>query len=331
MGPALRQLPPIGDVYLSGWAVAWLPDALIVAATIGYLLLWRRHAARNGEREWRPLLCWLAAMVGVVLAFNSSIGIYADTLFSVHMLQHLLLIMVVPPLLGWAEPWRLVPTGADGRTVADVLDESPVWRRLTSPLLSVPLYTAVVVLTHLTAFQQWALDHHGLRVLENVLYLVTGYLLFAELVSTRESPRRIPDLIRFVTLVAAMGADTLTGVALMLTQRPVAPGYAAAHPGWGPSAIDDQNLAGGLMWVVGDGLMMVLMIIVGVLWGLRTEDSGIGEWLESARRRAILGEDWNEAVGDPATIDVEQAALDAYNERLALLNRQTEQHRPPPG
>src|SRR5699024_7977114 len=127
------------------------------------------------------------------------------------------------------------------------------------------------------------------------------------------------DLLRFVILVVAMGVDTLTGIAVMLTGQSLAPGYAASHPGWGPDALTDQTIAGALMWVVGDGIMMALMIVIGVIWGTRHQDTGLGEWLDSIRRRQILGDQW-ETLADEPDVDIEQAALDAYNRRLAQLH-----------
>src|SRR5699024_1132616 len=110
---------------------------------------------------------------------------------------------------------------------------------------------------------------------ENLLYLVSGYLLFAELVRAGAATHRIPDLVRIATIIAAMGVDTLSGISLMLTEHALAPAYAAAHPGWGPSALADQNTAGAVMWVFGDLLMMCFMTVVGVLWGLRHEEVGV--------------------------------------------------------
>lgn len=315
-------LPPIDGAYFSAWTVAWAPDALIAAATIAFLAgLWRQDRQRP-RRLLRRLACWAAAAAALVVAFNSSVGIYSDALFVVHMAQHLLLIMVVPPLLVWSEPWSLIPVRGDrSRTFADVLDDSKVWRAATSPLLAVALYTAIVVLTHLTSFQELAVGRAPVRVAENVAYLVVGYLLFARLVEVHDRKHSLPDLIRFVVLAAAMGGDTLTGVSLMMTGHVLAPAYSASHPGWGPGALMDQTAAGALMWVAGDSLMMILMIVVGVLWGMRHSDAGLGPWLEEIRRRELLGDRPADTDAASANVDVDQAALDAYNSYLAELGR----------
>ncbi|MEO7127072.1 MAG: cytochrome c oxidase assembly protein [Nakamurella sp.] len=312
------ELPPIDGAYATAWTTAWAPNAIMLVATVTYVVLLVRR--KKAGRSWRGrLAAWMLAMGGLVVAFNSSVSLYSDTLFWVHMIQHLLLIMIVPSMLVWAEIWSIIPAGR-GRMVSDLLDESGTWHTLTSPLFSVPLYAATVVLTHVTPFQQLAVTHPGIRIAENSLYLIAGYLLFAELIRGGQSAHRIPDLARIATIIAAMGADTLAGLALMLTQQVLAPAYAASHPGWGPSALTDQNTAGALMWVFGDVLMMGFMTVIGVLWGMRGDDAGVGDWLEAVRRRAMVG-DQADALAHGPTIDIDQAALDVYNARLAELNR----------
>ena len=176
-----------------------------------------------------------------------------------------------------------------------------MWRFLTSPAFTVPLYTAVLVLTHLTGFQQAMATHMWIHDAETLLYLITGYLLFLPLVGSEATVRRIPYLIRFVILAATMGVDTLVGVVLMLTNQPLAPGFAAMHPGWGPGALADQQTAGAVMWFGGDGLMMLLMIITAIEWGTSSQaDQGLGSWLEGIRRRELLGDQATERRRRPA-------------------------------
>ncbi len=113
-----------------------------------------------------------------------------------------------------------------------------------------------------------------------------------------------------------MGVDTLVGIVLMLTPHAVAPGFDAGHPGWGLDALGDQEVAGAIMWVGGDGLMMLLMIVIGVRWGMAgAADQTMGRWLEGARARNLLGTE----SGDGFTC-VDDDDLAAYNARLATLH-----------
>ena len=137
-----------------------------------------------------------------------------------------------------------------------------------------PLYAAVLVLTHLTGFQQAMSQHAWIHNSELVLYLVAGYLLLLPLVGdelTTDPP--LGHLLRFVILAICMGPDTLVGIVLMMTSTALAPAYAASRD-WGPSAVVDQGMAGAIMWFAGDGLMMILMVVIGGRWIARPRRSG---------------------------------------------------------
>lgn len=316
MGTAVAVGPDVAEV-LGTWRVSPIPEAVIAVLSLGYVwLVWR-----GGGWPWPRVLAWCGAVAVVVVALDGPIAVYGDVLFWVHMLQHLALIMLVPVLLAWAQPIRLArraSTGCDGDAWG-----GRVARLLTSPMPALALYAAVVVLTHLTGFQQVALAEPAVRGAEIALYLATGYLLFVPLVGGEagpySGPRALPYLLRFVVLLLAMGVDTLAGVALMLTSSPLAPGYGAAHVGWGPTALADQNIAGAVMWWGGDALMMALLVVVGVQWGRApVSDQGMGSWIEGVRRRTLLAPPGtDDAAGDAD----DEAAWRAYNERLAALHR----------
>ena len=351
---------------LSSWTWAPLTDLAVLLGTLGYAWLVRRlhtaghrnepHHATGHQSEphhrWPAgrAVSWGLAMLALVLAGNSAVAVYSDVLFWVHMAQHLLLIMIAPILLVWAQPVRLVQTALPtvGVRLERLLARRPV-RWATAPLTGLALYAALVVLTHLTGFQQVSATHGGVRAVELAAYLVCGWLFFFPLLGGELGSWSLPYLLRFLVLALGMGADTLTGVALMLTSRPLAPAYAAAHPGWGPTALLDQEAAGAIMWFGGDLLMMILMIVVAVQWGRAGPDQqGLGQWLEGARRRSLLGAP---AADFPTTgprgpagtstdstthddpeidIDEDQRALDAYNAALAALHAQSPARRPGP-
>jgi putative copper resistance protein D len=326
--PIVLHTAPTWQTVLGAWTVSPVADVLIVATTAGYLRLALRRPGDGGER-WSAIRtgCWPAAMLTLALSLDGPVAVYGEVLFWVHMVQHLLLIMIAPMLLVWAQPLRLLDVrgGLRARRVARALLGSRVVRWVSSPLFGLALYTVVVVLTHLTGFQQFSASHGWARGLELALYLVAGWLFFVSLLGAELVPWSLPYLLRFVVLAVGMGADTLTGVVLMLSSRPLAPVYGAAHLGWGPSLLRDQELAGAIMWFGGDLLMMLLMVVVAVQWGRAGADQqGLGDWLEGARRRALLGGDDAAArsgIEDDMDVDSDQRALDAYNATLAALHR----------
>jgi putative copper resistance protein D len=314
-------MPPLNwQVAVATWTSAPVIDVLAVLAVAGYLIaVFRRARTRQPRWPLRATASWLAGVVVLLVSVHSSIEVYGHALLWVHMIQHLLLIMVVPILLIWGQPVRLMLGRApDGRLA----------RWLTFPVFTLGLYTAVLVITHLTSFPEAMVTQPGVHQLEQLLYLLSGYLLFWPLAGAEVSPWPIPHIVRFALLGLAMGADTLVGVALMLTTHPLAPSTVLMRPGWGPSLLEDQNWAGAIMWVAGDGLMMLLMLAVVAQWSATGSRARLGDWLESARRESLAkigsasGEDQH-TVGTSADVDDDEEARQAYNRMLAELNRRT--------
>lgn len=305
---------------LTDWTVTWAWWAVIAVAVVGYAVGVVR------VRRWPVgrIAALAAAVVLLVVVLNSPVAAFAHHLFSVHMIVHLLLIMVIPLLVVLAQPIRLAveassETGA--RRIRAVLT-FPVTRFLTSPAFTVPLYAAVLVGTHLTGFQQLISENMAVHEAETVLYLVSGYLFLLPCIGTEISGHELSHPVRFVTLLIAMGPDTLVGVVLMLTGTEIAPAYAASRMGWGPDPLADQSLAGAIMWFGGDGLMMCLLLVVAAQWirSDRTRDPSEPRrtsWLDSARREATIGDG---SGGPESDLDDDEAALAAYNARLRELH-----------
>ncbi|MGH3796301.1 MAG: cytochrome c oxidase assembly protein [Pseudonocardiaceae bacterium] len=325
----MGELPPLTwHTALSTWTSAPVVDVLAVLAVAGYLVALRRLVSTGQPWPMRGTACFSAGVLVLLISVHSSIEVYGHALLWLHMIQHLLLIMVVPVLLVWGQPIRLV-RGALGRAVsADSAWGGLPGRVVTFPVLTVGLYTAILVITHLTGFPEAMATQTWVHQVEIAAYLISGYLLFLPLVGAEASPRHVPHVVRFAVLAIAMGADTLVGVSLMLTGRPLAPSTIMLRPGWGPTLLYDQSAAGAIMWVGGDLMMMVLMLIVAAQWSAGGQQAKLGSWLESARRQSLArigseSEGDRTTVGTSSDIDDDEAALQAYNRMLANLNRRS--------
>jgi putative copper resistance protein D len=308
MGPAPG--PAWVDVFTT-WEPAWGVDAVL--AVLGALYL--TGALRHGAWPVRRTASFLAALAAAVLTWNSGIAVFGHGAFAVHMVMHLMLIMVVPALWVAGHPLELLRHQLhDGAARAfDAAVESRVARAVTFPATVLVVYAVVIVLTHLTGFMQAMAGsmtlHHG----EQALYLVVGLLFFHTAIGVDVLPRRPAYFARFVLMLIAMGVDTLSGIVLMLAPATMFPAY----------DVEGVHLGGAIMWVGGDGLMMLIMVLLGRLWV--SDPSGrvdFGPWLESARRSAFSeqtgGADATDHVGD---LDDDDDALAAYNRMLARLDR----------
>jgi putative copper resistance protein D len=252
------------------------------------------------------------------------------TLFWVHMVEHLLLIMVIPALLVTGHPLSALRAAAMAYGKQGAIDSfarsTPV-AVVTHPGVGLALYSAVIVGTHLTGFMDAMAQHPWLMGAEQWLYLLTGYVYFLPLLGAEPIRWKLPYLARPALIIFGMTPDTVVGIVLMQTSYAMFPLMQAGHPGWAPGALRDQYLAGAVMWVAGDGLMMLFG--VGVALAIITHsasDNILGRRLEAIRRHTLNEHlvSSGEAVQLDADIDVDsdEAALEAYNKMLTRMSSQ---------
>jgi cytochrome c oxidase assembly factor CtaG len=336
-----QALPPVSVAELVGrWQFAPVVTGLVVVA--GGLYLWgalrvrREHPARPWPLSRTAL--FLGGLAVVVIATQSGVGSYDDVLFWDHMVQHLLLLMVAPPLLVVGQPATLLLQASRNplHTWAKKLLLSRVVTWLTWPPFGFVLYAGVIVGTHLTGFMNLVLSNQTVHGAEQALFLVAGYLYFLPLVGREPIRWRISYPSRIFVLFLAMPIDAFTGLALGSEGSNPFSALAVGRPAWAPSPVSDVHIGGAVMWVGGAGLMFVVMLTVFFAWSREAlADGGLG-WLETARRAnfaALVGAHQPSSTGGgeasprPASGDVDESVDDdehlaAYNEYLARLNKQ---------
>jgi putative copper resistance protein D len=325
-------LPPLTwHTAITQWEFdAGVTAGLVVAALLYGYGVWRVRRAHR-SRPW-PLARTSSFLFGLfVLAFatQGSAGAYDDVLFYMHMWQHLLLIMVVPPLLLAGRPVSLLLHASKNplHTWVKQAVRSRIATGLTFPVVGVVVYIVVVVATHLTSFMNVTLTNDTVHYLEHGLYLVAGYLYFLPLIGREPIRWRLSFPAQLFFLFLAMPVDTFTGVVLIQTNHPMFPAYEGRRD-WGPSLIDDLHAGGAVMWIAGDGIMFLLIILL-FMGVMRTGvQFNAGRWLEGVRTRRFdelatpqAGVETS-AVTDRASAvvdDDDEARLAAYNEYLARL------------
>ena len=312
--------PLTWSTFFSTWRLeaGWLEAAVLLIG--GYLFARRAAGATSTVRTWR-VVSWITGVVLMWLAVASSIGAYAMSVFWMHMVLHLSLIMVVPALLVLGHPLTVLLEAFHGparERAQRILHSWPV-TVLSHPATGVLVYTATIIGTHLTGFMDTMAAHTWLMTSEQVLYVVAGYLFLLPILGDEPTKPNPPYLLRLALLVAAMVPDTIVGIVLLQTNTVPFPGMMAHHPTWAPDPLADTHIAGGLMWAAGDGLMMAIAVglMISVITSPQRRARITGSWLEGARRNALAehtGEDV-EGLGDP---DGDEA-LEAYNRMLARL------------
>jgi putative copper resistance protein D len=282
-------LPPfsLAEV-VTRWQFAPIITAFAVVAAGLYLWGVLRVRRRHPARPW-PLYrtaLFLGGLAIVVIATQSGIGSYDDVLFWDHMVQHLLLLMVAPPLLVVGQPATLLLHASRNplHTWAKKVLRSRVLAAITWPPFGVALYVGVIVGTHLTGFMNLVETNSTVHDAEHALYLISGYLYFLPLIGREPIRWRVSYPSRIFLLFIAMPVDAFTGLVLGSESSNPFPGLAEQRPGWAPSPLTDVHIGGAVMWVGGAGIMFGLVMAVFFAWSReKRSDGGLG-WLESARR-----------------------------------------------
>ncbi len=340
------MLPQYGvPAVVTQWQFA--PVVTGVVAVLAALYGWgvvrvaRRHPARPWP-GWRTMF-FGAGLAVIVIATQSGIGVYDDLLFYDHMIQHLLLLMVAPPLLIAGQPLTLLLHASRNpvHTWAKRVLRSRVARFLTWPVFGAALYALGVMAAHLTPIANLVEQNQTVHNAEHALFVLIGYLFFLPILGTEPIRWRLSYPVRFVLLVLLMPIDTFTGVALGYGSA-TSPGVPTGpRPAWAPSPVSDLHTGGAVMWVGGDGIMFALMMIVFLMWARDERAAASGRsFFERARREnlAALVASAKPASAGPGSGDGGDATplpaasgrggidddehLAAYNAYLARLNRQ---------
>jgi len=290
---------------IAAWQFAPLVSAGLAVAAAGYWLAarWVRH---EGGRRWPAsrTAAFLAGLSVIAVATQGSAGVYDGVLFSAHMVQHVLLIMVAPPLLVWGRPVTLVLRAARGRArrAVALAVRSRIASALTWPPAATGLYCAVVALTHTPPVMDLVLRNGAAHDAEHALYLLAGYLFFLPVVGSEPIRWRLSIAGRYLMLVVAMMADSFTGAVFTFQSREIFAPYARAARAWGPGLVTDLHLGGYVMIAGGD----IAMTAVALALAVRFYRDGL-----ASARRDLTG---------PAAAPAEEARLAAYNAALRELD-----------
>lgn len=246
-------------------------DVLVGVALLGvaYVWAWARHGGRpSGGR----FLCFYGALFTLVLTLNGPLHDLSDLyLFSAHMVQHLVLTLLFPPLLLLGTPTWMADALLAPLVRRPVV--GPLVRTLTRPIPALGVYTATLVLWHLPVAYDTALRLHAWHVAQHLTLMVSAVLAWWPVLSpSTVAPRvhygaQILYLFAFgmpMTVVAAMitGAETLLYTS-----------YAEAPRVFDLSPFADQRLGGVLMWVPAGLVPLLAFTAVFFRWAAAEADS----------------------------------------------------------
>jgi putative membrane protein len=299
------ELPPFtpGTLFTAANLDQWMTVALVVAAG---LYLYGVHRLRARGDKWfigRTLAFVPAGLGTIAVATISGLGTYDDTLFSAHMVQHMLLSMVAPIMLALGAPvslaLRTLPPRPRRWLLAVV--HSRVFLVVSNPLVAFVFFISTPYALYFSKWYPATLEHPLLHEFTHIHFLVVGCLFFWPLIGLDPLGANLPYPARALLMIISMPLHAVLGVVIMQGAGSFASAYyAGLHLSW-VSPVDDQTTGGGLLWASGD-LISLLMLAAFVF-----------QWARSSEREAArIDRQLDRSSG-------EDNALDVYNARLAAI------------
>ena len=269
-GPVPTE-PPTAASLLLGWTFEPLPTLGIVVTVAWWLWAVRRvdaaHPANPVPR--RRTVAFLAGMTALAFALLSGIGRYDTALFSVHMVQHVLLMLVAAPLLALAAPitlvLRLAAPATRQRWLLPVL-HSRVMRFVAHPVTAWLMFTAMLWAVHFSPLFNASLEDPIVHDIEHALFLAGALLFWWPAVALDPAPWRMNHPVRVGYLFTQMTQNTFLAVVILNAGAVLYPHYATLGAPWGIVALDDQRLAAGIMWIAGDAIFLAAILAVVAGW-----------------------------------------------------------------
>jgi cytochrome c oxidase assembly factor CtaG len=249
----------------------WIIVVLLLAAII-YLRGWWRVHRRLPRRFplWR-LIAFQAGLLTLFLALSSPLHEFGELLLQFHMVQHLLLMMVVPLLLLLGAPilplLRGMPRPVLQYGLSHLFGSAPLQKAahlLTHPLFCLLAFTVSNVAWHVPNLYELALRSEFYHDVQHICFLSTGLLFWWPVVQPWPSRRRWPLWTMIPYLLFADIQNTALSAFLIFSERVLYPAYAAVPRLWGVSVLDDQAAAGAIMWVPGSVIFLVPVAVLSI-------------------------------------------------------------------
>ena len=307
--PLPPELTPIR--YLTEWKfdILWI---LIVAFLAFFYLAGVRRLRKRGD-HWSifKTASFMIALLVLFYVTNGAVNAYEKYLFSVHMLAHMTLGMIIPVLIAPGAPITLALRAInkrddDSRGVREwimLAVHSRVAKILSRPVVAAIFFAGSLWVFYYSPLFRWATEDHIGHTFMIFHFLISGYLFVQTLVGTDPLPYRAPYPMRLVILLATLAFHAFFGVTLMTgTGLLLADWYGAMGRPWGVDAITDQRAGGGIAWSIGEIPTLALAIFVLIMWS--KSDARLAKRLD--RKAARDGD----------------ADLAEYNSMLARLERQ---------
>lgn len=242
--------------------------------------------ARSSRRQWQSL-AFYAGLVTIVAALQPPMDGWADSLFWVHMIQHMMLLMLAAPLFIISAPWMRIWSGfplAFRRPVARSMLQDrwsapvrAVARFVGGPIAAWLLFNFVLIGWHVPYLYDLAVQNQLVHDLEHFTFLVFGIIFWGQLIDSAPFHSRLDYMRRFFYLAACMFPSWILALIMVFSGTPLYPAYVikeSSPSGLGP--LVDQQMAGAVMWMIGSIPFAITGFWLIYMWVSSTQEPDAG-------------------------------------------------------
>ncbi|MBN3931312.1 cytochrome c oxidase assembly protein [Streptomyces verrucosisporus] len=303
----MADLPP----FTLGRGLELSPEPFFLVSCLLALALYGWGVARLRQRgdAWQAgrTVSFTLGVLTVALVMCTKLNDYGMVLFSVHMVQHMVISMLSPILVLLGAPvtlaLRALPAAGRGRRgpreILVAVLHSRYMRVVTHPGFTIPMFIASLYALYFTPLFDFLMESKAGHLGMMVHFLAVGLVFFWPIMGVDPGPHRPGYVMRMLELFAGMPFHAFFGIALMMAGEPVVRTYANPPASLGVTALSDQNAAGGIAWAFSEIPTVIVLIAL------------VFQWYFSEQRQARRDDRAADRNGDQD--------LTAYNAYLASL------------
>jgi putative membrane protein len=261
--PVALLLHPAARLAVTDFTVH--PSTVIGLAALGALYHWRarQHPAGAGAHSPTPAqrATFFGALALIFFSLNGWLHDLSDGyLFSAHMVQHLVLTLVAPPMLVMGTPGWMLRPALQWRSVGAVA------RWLTAPAHCFLIFNVVLIAWHLPPMYEYAMEHHAVHIVQHLCFLTAAVLMWWPVLSPLpELPRlSYPGQMLYLFLLSI--PMSLVAVSIAYSDHVLYPFYSSAPRILGITPMQDQMIGSLIMWIPGGFFFFVIISVVFFRW-----------------------------------------------------------------
>lgn len=263
-------LHPNVDLSQGGFTVHWSTVIGLLALQALWIVRARAHAPEHRPTTLQTL-CFPLGLVVMFLSLNGPLHDISDFyLFTGHMVQHLVLTIVVPPLLLLGTPGWMLRPALQYPLVARIA------QFITGPRAAFTIFNLVLASWHLPPLYNSAMYYHEVHILQHLMFLVASVLMWWPLLSPLPELPRLSYPGQMLYSFVMTLPMTVISVFIVYADHVLYPAYASSPRLWGLSPLEDQRLGGLIMWIPGGLFFYLLASVVFIRWATSQRDDAAG-------------------------------------------------------